>query len=76
MTDVKLPTIVESEDVYLTPGQVEDLADAMTEVAPRYRTLVWVGCYCGPRIGELAALRWEKSTWSAGRWRSAVRSSR
>jgi hypothetical protein len=23
-----------------------------------YRALVWVGCYAGPRIGELAALRW------------------
>src|SRR5437899_4458724 len=43
---------------YLTPAQVKDLAEAMTEVAPRYRALVWVGCYAGPRIGELAALRW------------------
>ena len=58
MAEVSLPTIVESEDIYLTPAQVEDLANAMTAVAPRYRALVWLGCYAGPRIGELLALRW------------------
>lgn len=58
MAEVSLPTIVESEDFYLTPAQVADLADAMTEVAPRYRALVWLGCYAGPRIGELLSLRW------------------
>lgn len=58
MAEVSLPTITESEDVYLTPAQVETLADAMDSVAPRYRALVWLGCYAGPRIGELLALRW------------------
>lgn len=58
MVEVSLPTVAESEDVYLTPAQVESLADAMTEVGPRYRALVWLGCYGGPRIGELLALRW------------------
>ena len=58
MAEVSLPAIEESEDVYLTPAQVETLADAMTEIAPRYRALVWLGCYGGPRIGELLALRW------------------
>lgn len=58
MAEVSLPTITESEDVYLTPAQVEALADAMDSVAPRYRALVWLGCYAGPRIGELLALRW------------------
>ena len=58
MAEVTLPTAEESEDIYLTPAQVESLADAMSEVAPRYRALVWLGCYGGPRIGELAALRW------------------
>jgi integrase len=43
--------------VYLTPAQIKDLVEAMDDVAPRYRTLVYVGCYSGPRIGELAALR-------------------
>lgn len=55
MTAVKRPTIEESKDVFLTPAQVQDLADA---IHPRYRAFVFVGCYCGPRIGELAALRW------------------
>ncbi len=58
MAEVKLPRIVESEDIYLTPAQVETLADAMGEVGARYRALVWLGCYAGPRIGELLALRW------------------
>lgn len=48
MAEVSLPAIEESEDVYLTPAQVETLADAMAEVAPRYRALVWLGCYGGP----------------------------
>lgn len=55
MAEVKLPSIEESEDVYLTPAQVQELAEA---IHPRYRAFVYVGCYCGPRIGELAALRW------------------
>lgn len=58
MAEVDLPQIEESEDFYLTPAQVETLAESMTKVAPRYRALVWLGCYAGPRIGELAALRW------------------
>jgi integrase len=58
MAEVSLPAIEESEDIYLTPAQVETLADAMTEIEPRYRALVWLGCYGGPRIGELLALRW------------------
>ena len=58
MAEVSLPTIHESEDVYLTPAQVEGLATSMTTVDPWHRALVWVGCYAGPRIGELAALRW------------------
>ncbi|HEX2699215.1 MAG TPA: tyrosine-type recombinase/integrase [Acidimicrobiales bacterium] len=58
MAEVERPKVHESEDVFLTAAQVEVLADAMEQVAPRYRALVWVGCYAGPRIGELAALRW------------------
>jgi integrase len=58
MAEVSLPTITEPEDIYLTPAQVESLADAMAEVGARYRALVWLGCYGGPRIGELLALRW------------------
>ena len=58
MTEVSLPTVADPDDVYLTPAQVETLADAMGAVGPRYRALVWLGCYGGPRIGELLALRW------------------
>jgi len=62
MEGVPLRRIEESEDIYLTPAQVRDLADAMTQVDPRYRALVLAGCYAGPRIGcprigELVALR-------------------
>jgi integrase len=58
MADVVLPSVDDPEDTYLTPAQVATIADAMTEIAPRYRVLVWLGCYGGPRIGELLALRW------------------
>lgn len=58
LAEISLPTITEPDDVYLTPAQVETLADAMGEVGPRYRALVWLGCYGGPRVGELLALRW------------------
>jgi integrase len=58
MTDVSLPTVTDPDDIYLTPAQVETLADAMDAVGPQFRALVWLGCYAGPRIGELLALRW------------------
>jgi integrase len=58
MVDVELTPIGDHEATFLEPTQVETLADAMEAVEPRYRALVWVGCYCGPRIGELIALRW------------------
>lgn len=58
MIEVTLPTVTDPDDTYLTPAQVESLADAMTEVGARFRALVWLGCYAGPRIGELLALRW------------------
>lgn len=58
MTEVALPSVADPDDIYLTPAQVEALADAMGEVGPRFRALAWVGCYAGPRIGELLALRW------------------
>jgi len=66
MAEVSLPSVSESEDVCLTPAQVEALADAMGEVGPRYRALVWLGCYGGPRIGELLALRWSDLSLVAG----------
>ena len=57
MAEVSLPTNVESEDFCLTPAQVADLADAMTAIAPRYRALVWLGCYARPRKRTRAAER-------------------
>lgn len=68
MTDVELPSVDDPDDIYLTPAQVEQLADATTNLTmkgrpdarpgARYRALVWMGCYSGGRIGELLALRW------------------
>ena len=39
---------------FLTLPEVQRLSDAME---PEYRALVWVGCLCGLRISEIAALR-------------------
>ena len=47
---------------FCSASEVERLADAISEVPgvespERYRALVLVAAWCGPRIGELAALR-------------------
>lgn len=52
--EVKLPKIETPERRFLSPGEVEDLADT---IETRYRTLVLTGAYTGLRFGELAALR-------------------
>ncbi|MFC2177367.1 tyrosine-type recombinase/integrase [Actinomycetota bacterium] len=52
--EVKLPKIETAERRFLSPGEVEELADA---IEIRYRTLVLTGAYTGLRFGELAALR-------------------
>lgn len=49
-------TIPDEEARFLSPIEVEKLAGA---IEPRYRSLVLLGAYCGLRIGELAALKWE-----------------
>lgn len=51
---VPLPTIEREQMRFLTPSEIERLAD---RIDPRYSTLVWVGAYGGLRIGELAGLR-------------------
>jgi integrase len=51
---VDLPKIERSEMLFLTPGQVSTLADTIDQ---RYRALVYVGAYCGLRLGELAGLK-------------------
>ncbi len=52
--EVKLPKIETPERRFLSPGEVEELADT---IEARYRTLVLTGAYTGLRFGELAALR-------------------
>ena len=52
--EIKLPTVDSDERRFLTPTEVEDLADAIED---RYRVLVLTGAYSGLRFGELAALR-------------------
>jgi integrase len=53
-TGVKLPRIEHPEMRFLTPNEVDALANA---IHPRYRALVLVASYGGLRIGELAGLR-------------------
>lgn len=52
--EVKLPRIETPERRFLSPGEVEKLADT---IETRYRALVLTGAYTGLRFGELAALR-------------------
>ena len=64
MDDVRRPQIQESDDVYLTPAQVRELANAMKETAASVSRAHLVGCSAGPRIGELSTLRWNDVTCS------------
>lgn len=41
----------------LLPEEVEMIADA---IDPRYRALVYVGAFCGLRLGEALGLRWRR----------------
>ncbi|MDH3249733.1 MAG: site-specific integrase [Acidimicrobiia bacterium] len=52
--EVKLPKIETRERRFLSPAEVEELADT---IEPRYRAFVLCGAYTGLRFGELAALR-------------------
>lgn len=51
---VTLPRMPRTKMLFLTPAEVEGLAEA---VDPRYRVLVLTLAYCGLRWGEAAALR-------------------
>lgn len=53
---VKAPRSPRREMRFLTPEEVDRIADA---VPPRYRALVYLLAYCGLRIGEAIALRVE-----------------
>ncbi len=50
-----LPTVRTEEPVFLTAEQVRTLAEAMER--PQDRLAVYTAAYCGPRAGELWALR-------------------
>ena len=52
--EVKLPRNDRDEKRFLSPTEVESLAEAMDE---RYRVFVLTGAYTGLRFGELAGLR-------------------
>jgi integrase len=52
--DIELPKIEHQEMRFLTPNEVDALANA---IHPRYRALVLLASYGGLRIGELAGLR-------------------
>jgi hypothetical protein len=52
--NVPLPKIEREEMPFLAPAEIVDLAGA---IHARYRALVLVGAYGGPRIGGLAGLR-------------------
>lgn len=51
---VKTPKVERHEMMFLAPEQVTDLAERIDD---RFRALVYVGAYCGLRIGELAGLK-------------------
>ena len=52
---VPVPRIEREEMRYLTPTQVNQVADAIDS---RYRGLVLLGAYGGLRLGEMFGLRW------------------
>lgn len=61
---VKTPKIEHAEMLFLDPGQVATLTEA---IDPRYRALVLVGAYCGLRFGEMAGLTRERVDLLHGR---------
>ena len=50
---VKLPKIEQSDKRYLTPAEIQHLADV---IDPRFQALVLTAAYSGARFGELAGL--------------------
>lgn len=60
-TSVELPTTGDAEKRALTDAQVRRLLDAMA--ADEDRVVVLVAAYCGPRSGEVWALRKSDFTW-------------
>jgi integrase len=61
-TGVRLPKVAKSEKRFLTAEELHRLADAaaqypIPEVGQQYRALILLLGFCGPRWGEVAALR-------------------
>ena len=54
---LELPRVEREEMRFLTPSEVDDLAEV---IDPRYRALIYVGAYGGLRLGEMLALRYER----------------
>lgn len=52
--DIRLPRVEVHEMMFCTPQEIDELADA---IEPRYRALVLLGAYAGPRRSELFGLR-------------------
>ena len=50
---VKLPKIEQTDKRYLTPAEIQNLADV---IDPRFQALVLTAAYSGARFGELAGL--------------------
>jgi len=61
---VRLPRIERTEMRFLSPTEVDSLADA---IDPRCRALVFLGAYGGLRIGELLGLRAKRVDTLRGR---------
>lgn len=51
---IALPRVARPEPRFLSPDQVERLAEA---IGPRYEPLIYTGAYLGPRWSELAGLK-------------------
>lgn len=61
---VSAPRVEVPDARHLTAAEVDQLAAVIDS---RYRALVYVGAYCGPRIGELAALTRDDVDFEQGR---------
>lgn len=60
---LRLPEVEPMRERILTPEEIARLAGA---IHPRFRVMILVLGYCGLRIGEACALRWERVDLDAG----------
>jgi len=57
---IELPESESKEQRVFTPDEINRIYDAF---APRYKAMVFIGCFAGLRIGEQAALSIESFLW-------------